>query len=437
MTILNIIEIICDFISAIIMVYFFNRAMPDKNKKYNKVYQIIMIIFYTAISSNKINNIMASIECNRILIFTISFYILMLIYPIFFKRGRISEKIFLSSFYITIIIITSFVVFIIFSNLFNITFTEMLLYVNYKRTMTRIIIRVVQFILIFIVVNNIKFIKYIENRTLCTGAIILILNQALILTTETRLIGSLNAINISIIFSISSLCAIQILSISMLNKISKEIEKKFILKMSLDRKIHDEEILDMYTEMIGWKHDFKNHITMISGLLEIGTKEDAISYINEINSSIRQLDKNLYTDSIAINSILISKIKVAEEKGIKISLDLKMNTDIKISNIDICVILGNLLDNAIEACSIINGYKYIELKIVSEFDKLIIKISNNTNSYLNEVNGKFLTTKNNRVHGIGLIQVDNTVKKYNGYINRKHENNVFTTYLMIQYKAFM
>lgn len=416
---------------------FFNRAMPAKNKKYNKIYTIIMIIFYTVLSSNIINNIMVKIASNKMFMFIISCYILMLIYPIFFKRGRISEKIFLSSFYITIIIITSFVVFIIFSKLFNITFTEMLLYVNYKRTMTRIIISVVQFILIFIVVNNINFIKYIENRTLCTGAIILILNQALILTTETRLIGSLNAINISIIFSISSLCAIQILSISMLNKISKEIEKKFILKMSLDRKIHDEEILDMYTEMIGWKHDFKNHITMISGLLEIGTKEDAISYINEINSSIRQLDKNLYTDSIAINSILISKIKVAEEKGIKISLDLKMNTDIKISNIDICVILGNLLDNAIEACSIINGYKYIELKIVSEFDKLIIKISNNTNSYLNEVNGKFLTTKNNRVHGIGLIQVDNTVKKYNGYINRKHENNVFTTYLMIQYKAFM
>ena len=437
MTTLYIIEMICHSISAVIMIYFFNRAMPAKNKKYNKIYTIIMIIFYTVLSSNIINNIMVKIASNKMFMFIISCYILTLIYPVFFRRGRISEKFFLSSFYITIIIITSFVVFIIFSKLFNITFTEMLLYVNYKRTMTRIIIRVVQFILIFIVVNNIKFIKYIENRTLCTGAIILILNQALILTTETRLIGSLNAINISIIFSISSLCAIQILSISMLNKISKEIEKKFILKMSLDRKIHDEEILDMYTEMIGWKHDFKNHITMISGLLEIGTKEDAISYINEINSSIRQLDKNLYTDSIAINSILISKIKVAEEKGIKISLDLKMNTDIKISNIDICVILGNLLDNAIEACSIINGYKYIELKIVSEFDKLIIKISNNTNSYLNEVNGKFLTTKNNRVHGIGLIQVDNTVKKYNGYINRKHENNVFTTYLMIQYKAFM
>ena len=296
-----------------------------------------------------------------------------------------------------------------------------------------LIIRFLQFIFIVIVLNNINFIKYIENRTLYIVSIILILNHELILIKEISLIRYINTISISAIFSIFSLCTIQILSISMLNIISKEIEKKFVLKMSLDRKIHDEEILDMYAEMIGWKHDFKNHISMILGLLEIGTKEDAISYINEINSSISQLDKNIYTDNMAINSILISKMKIAEEKGIKIGLDLKMNTEIKISNIDICVILGNLLDNSIEACSLSKGYRYINLKIVSEVSRLIIKISNNTNGYLNEVNGKFLTAKNNGIHGIGLIQVDSIVKKYNGYINRKHENNIFTTYVMIQY----
>ncbi|WP_443081666.1 GHKL domain-containing protein, partial [Terrisporobacter sp.] len=56
---------------------------------------------------------------------------------------------------------------------------------------------------------------------------------------------------------------------------------------------------------------------------------------------------------------------------------------------------------------------------------------NNTNGYVNEVNGKFLTTKNKPISGIGLIQIDNIIKKYNGYINRKHENNIFTTYVMI------
>ena len=64
-------------------------------------------------------------------------------------------------------------------------------------------------------------------------------------------------------------------------------------------------------------------------------------------------------------------------------------------------------------------------------NRLVVKISNNTNGYVNEVNGRFLTTKHSNMNGIGLIQIDKVVKKYNGYINRKHENNIFTTYLMV------
>ena len=104
------------------------------------------------------------------------------------------------------------------------------------------------------------------------------------------------------------------------------------------------------------------------------------------------------------------------------------------SNVDICIILGNLLDNAIEACNLIDGYKFIDLKINTKDKKLIIKISNNTNGYVNKVNGRFITTKNSDMSGLGLIQIDNIVKQYNGYINRKYENNIFTTYLMISYE---
>ena len=89
------------------------------------------------------------------------------------------------------------------------------------------------------------------------------------------------------------------------------------------------------------------------------SKEDVIAYINELDSSISKLDKNIYTDNLAINSILMNKNKVAEDKGIKVSLDLMINSKLKVSNIDICTVLGNLLDNSIEACELINGYKFI------------------------------------------------------------------------------
>jgi len=210
-------------------------------------------------------------------------------------------------------------------------------------------------------------------------------------------------------------------------------KEKFTLKMNLDRNIYDQRIINMYTQMLGWRHDFRNHINVILGKLQHKDKEDAISYIYEMSSDIYRLEQNIYTDNVVINSILLSKKKESEEHNIKISLDLNMDYDIKVSDIDMCIILGNLLDNSIEACSNIEGNRFIDLKIVSQTNRLIIKISNNTNGNLNEVDGKFFTTKKNGIHGLGLIQIDEIVKKYNGYINRKHESNIFTTYINIEY----
>ncbi len=270
--------------------------------------------------------------------------------------------------------------------------------------------RFFEWILIYIFFYNRNFIKYIKDKTLYVGVVILILNQMLLFVIESDLLNSSNKINLDVIYIILALCAIQILSIYMLNIFSKEVDEKFILKMELDRKVHDEEIMNMYTEMAGWKHDFRNHINMILGLLKTSSekfilkmeldrkvhdeeimnmytemagwkhdfrnhinmilgllktssKEDAISYIDEINMSISKLDKNIYTDHTAINSILISKLKVAKEKNIDVSLDLKIDTKIKILNVDICTILGNLLDNSIEACTLIKGYKFINLRL--------------------------------------------------------------------------
>lgn len=432
---LYIIKKMGDLISAFIVIYIFNKVFPPKITKYIKIYStVFIIIFYTLISSIAINESIINTQEKQVFVFILLYFTLLLIYLALFRRGRISEKFFLSSFYIIIYLISSIAVFIISSALLNIKFAEMYLYTNYKGYIAILFNRFVQNVLSFIFLNNMSFIKYVKDKVLYAGALSFILNSILIMIVEINIIKNSNKINTMIITIMASFSMIQILSIYMLNIFAKEMEEKFILKMDLNRKMHDKEIMDMYTEMIGWKHDFKNHMSMISGLLQLGNKEDVISYIDEIDDSISKFDKNMYTDNIAINSILKSKIKVIEEKRIIISLDLKIDSEIKVSNVDICIILGNLLDNSIEASSITKGYKFIDLRIISDNSRLVIKISNSTNGHVNEVNGQFFTTKNNTINGMGLIQIDNIVKKYNGYINRKHESNMFTTYIMIQNK---
>ena len=152
-----------------------------------------------------------------------------------------AEKFFLSSVYITIMLIISFIVLIAVAEIFNTTIAEIAFYANYKKSIAIFINRFIQFICISILSNNIGFIKYIKNKTLYVGGTILVFHHILIFIMERDLVERLDRININIIIIVFSLCIIQILLIYVLNTFSKETEEKFLLKMELDRKMHDEE----------------------------------------------------------------------------------------------------------------------------------------------------------------------------------------------------
>jgi len=441
---LDIIKHIVNIISVIMVIYFFNKVFESKyNNKCNKICTIFIIILYSIISLMGFSNITTDIIEKPLITLIFKHYTLLLIYPIFFKKGRISEKLILSSIYVTISLASSIIAYSIVIVLLstgvsveiaNKKAAVSLLTINNIKILIMVVTRCVQFIIICLVVRNTNFIKYIKDRTLYLAYIILILSQMLLYALEKSMVTQIQSVNLYTLIYTFSLSIIEMLLIYVLLIFSNEMKEKFTLKMNLERNIYDKRIINMYTQMLGWRHDFRNHINVILGKLQHKDKEDAISYIYEMSSDIYRLEQNIYTDNVVINSILLSKKKESEEHNIKISLDLNMDYDIKVSDIDMCIILGNLLDNSIEACSNIEGDRFIDLKIVSQDTRLIIKISNNTNGNLDEVDGKFLTTKKSGIHGLGLTQIDEIVKKYNGYINRKHESNIFTTYINIEYK---
>jgi len=441
---LDIIKHIVNIISVIMVIYFFNKVFESKyNNKCNKICTIFIIILYSIISLMGFSNITTDIIEKPLITLIFKHYTLLLIYPIFFKKGRISEKLILSSIYVTISLASSIIAYSIVIVLLstgvsveiaNKKAAVSLLTIKNIKILIMVVTRCVQFIIICLVVRNTNFIKYIKDRTLYLAYIILILSHMLLYALEKSMVTQIQSVNLYTLIYTFSLSIIEMLLIYVLLIFSNEMKEKFTLKMNLERNIYDKRIINMYTQMLGWRHDFRNHINVILGKLQYKDKEDAISYIYEMSSDIYRLEQNIYTDNVVINSILLSKKKESEEHNIKISLDLNMDYDIKVSDIDMCIILGNLLDNSIEACSNIEGDRFIDLKIVLQANRLIIKISNNTNGNLNEVDGKFLTTKKSGIHGLGLMQIDEIVKKYNGYINRKHEDNIFTTYINIEYK---
>lgn len=161
------------------------------------------------------------------------------------------------------------------------------------------------------------------------------------------------------------------------------------------------------------KHNMKNKMIVLKALINNGNNERANQIINEITQEIDISKNGIYTENLVINSIIKSKINNGKAYNIEWNLKIDIPKELKINPSHIGVILGNLLDNAIEACSLVNSSeRIIVLNIYCSENSIIIYVKNRKNK-LN------LIKKNKRNHGIGLKSVSKIVKKYNGSMENK------------------
>ena len=426
-------EFITYFIGTIEMIYFFNKLMLPKNKKirYKFIYFIIVTLLYYISSKFNLTVIFNMKYNSGVFLLILMNNIITLLYPAFFRKGTVSEKLFLGSFYIYMITLLTVLTITLYSTILNITFMDVMINRDYKLA---ILIKSIHFIFIIIISKYGKFTRYIDNKSLYTKSITLLSKQIILFTviryTVVYSIGTIEGLNIITLF----LLLIEIISTYNMDIFSKYMRNKFIIVEELNYKKYEEHITNMYQEMRAWRHDLHNHINVVLGLLELDEKNKAIEYISDIESRTNKFEAYVYTDNIVIDSLLSNKINIAKEKNIKLNLKIKMNSVVKIPNVDICTIIGNLMDNSIEACEMFKGHKFIDMTIISESNQLIIKVKNSSDGMLKKKKGQFISTKQEYGHGFGLVQIDGVVKKFNGYINREYNENVFNTYIRIEYK---
>lgn len=419
-------EIINSFIGVFMPVYFINKMIPSNNKTKYILYSCLTFILYILV-------LISSYNYSINIYLQYSTCIIPLSYLILSKEGSLWEKIFCISFYISGMSIILAIC---------ITEIELMKKIGVVLSVKKIfiqsfwfvmLVRGLDLIFIYIVSKSMDFVKYISGKMLLMLSIVFIGNAMIADFIVEYTVKGLQPSGYFFVVISLGLLFIQIATFYILNTISKIIEEKFILEVKLKSKQNDEDIMRMHKEIRGWRHDMRNHVNTVLGLLERNQPDKAIEYIHEIDKRSSEFEKLRYTDNIAVDSILSSKVNLAKEKGVEIGLELNVSSEIKLSNVEICTLLGNLLDNSIEACEKVEKNKFITLKILGIDDKLIIRIKNSTNGSLKEVGGIFKTTKIRGMHGIGLSQIDSVVEKYGGYIKRVHENNIFDTAIMINY----
>ncbi len=194
---------------------------------------------------------------------------------------------------------------------------------------------------------------------------------------------------------------------------------------------HYAEIENIYRTMRGWRHDWHNHIQALSAQLDSGEYEKARNYLNEINQSLLNIDTTLKTGNTMADAILNSKISLMKSKQIEVEASAQVPATLSVPDVDLCIIIGNLLDNAIEACSeLMPGNRFVHIYIHVKGAVLYMSFTNSAGKKQHKVGNLFLSSKG-RDHGFGLTRVDSLVSKNGGYLTRASEDGGYTTEVVL------
>lgn len=173
-------------------------------------------------------------------------------------------------------------------------------------------------------------------------------------------------------------------------------------------------------------HDLRHHLTVMRGYLTSKDYGGLEQYLNQYQETVESAEDNPYCENYAIDSIVRYHLTIAKRKNIQTQVQIAVPKTLPFPDTDIGIILGNLLENAVEACSRQKGDKrFIKIKIgMTGINNLTILISNSFDGNLQEKEGTFFSSKRSG-EGIGIHSVQVIAHKYNGVTRFEHSNSVF------------
>ena len=183
-------------------------------------------------------------------------------------------------------------------------------------------------------------------------------------------------------------------------------------------------------------HDFNNHINILQHLLIKKDTSTALNYLNSINQPTKCLLSHTWTGNDIIDIILNNKLKIMDDNCIDYKINVEFPNNSNLQPNDICSILANLLDNAIEACNrnLKKSNKWINITIRIINAMLIFKIENGNEIKPKIQNMHFITSKKEKqFHGWGLKCVENVITKYQGNMTYAIKKNSFQIIILLNY----
>lgn len=196
------------------------------------------------------------------------------------------------------------------------------------------------------------------------------------------------------------------------------------------------EIEDMYQQMRTWRHNYRSHIQSMKA--HVAARElDALSaYLDELDQELKSINSPVRTGNPMTDAILSSKLSLAQTKGIPCAVDADIPQRLSISELDLCCILGNLFDNAIEASLALPPDKrMIRVYMVMKGAQLYISFTNLTAAQKQSKMERLFKSTHGENRGLGMKSIVRIVTQLGGYFNCNSEDGAFTAEILLPQRS--
>ena len=185
----------------------------------------------------------------------------------------------------------------------------------------------------------------------------------------------------------------------------------------------NESLKQLYTH----KHDERHHINAIESMVRQHYYKEALDYIEQYNINDMSTTIPTLCNNFVADTIIKYYMGIAIRKNIDFKTDLIIPENIGINSLDLCIVLGNSLENAIDACDRLTDSqdKYIKLISKTIGNHIVLQITNSFYGNIVNVDNRIQSSKDGISHGIGLTNIRETANKYNGNVEFKYSENIF------------
>ncbi len=423
-------ELVVNLFQSAIVLQTIRAILKDKRtgKKANLAYILFVAILFLELS---FVNFMVPFEGIGIIISILIIYI----YSLLNLKGTFMQKMFWSIFVMLLIMGITTVVLSIEGCIIGKGYLALVIQKDLYRFVGVVVIQIVLFYLTRFMIKRTKkdstySLKWNEWFVLLIIPVISIFTMSfvslIIINIEDQLSPMQHIFSIlSILGILMTNSLVYVLYVNMQKEHAKQLEYSILQQAFKSQEKSVEETKILYQSVRSIRHDLKQHFQVALTMLHSGKINEAVDYMEKYNDTVLDgISNKVFCDNDVVNYIINSKSKICSDRHIKIYIYIA-NEIPEFSDLDLCVLLGNALDNAIEGVSGEgNNEIYLELRNVDNF--FMISVKNTIINSVLEYNPNLISTKNEKdVHGLGILSMKEVVQKYNGSIEFYESDNKF------------